>query len=81
MPEKYWAICPNCGADIDYSSFTYDDTMRMQFTLMARASVPTVARNGSGKRSLFFLRFVSSKRFEKKRTIEILTFVRMYDII
>lgn len=24
MEERYWAICPNCGADIDYSSFTYD---------------------------------------------------------
>ena len=25
MPEKYWATCPNCGADIEYSSFSYDD--------------------------------------------------------
>lgn len=25
MPEKYWASCPNCGTDINYSSFTYDD--------------------------------------------------------
>ncbi len=25
MADKYWAICPNCGTNIDYSSFTYDD--------------------------------------------------------
>ena len=24
MEDRYWASCPNCGADIDYSSFTYD---------------------------------------------------------
>ena len=24
MEDRYWAICPNCGADIDYSSFTYN---------------------------------------------------------
>ena len=45
------------------------------------ASVLTAARNGNGKRSLFFLRFISSKKFKKKRTIEILTFMRMYGII
>ena len=25
MPDKYWASCPNCGADIIYNSFAYDD--------------------------------------------------------
>ena len=25
MPEKYWATCPNCGADIEYSAFNYED--------------------------------------------------------
>lgn len=25
MSDKYWASCPNCGADIEYSSFSYDD--------------------------------------------------------
>lgn len=25
MPEKNWASCPNCGADIIYNSFAYDD--------------------------------------------------------
>jgi hypothetical protein len=55
--------------------------MRMKFIVLEEANVLTAARNGSGKRSLSFLKFASSKRFEKKRTIEILTFMRMYDII
>ena len=25
MEDTYWAICPNCGADIKYSSFTFND--------------------------------------------------------
>jgi hypothetical protein len=24
MPEKYWATCPDCGADIDYDFFNYE---------------------------------------------------------
>ena len=25
MEDRYWASCTRCGADIEYSSFTYDD--------------------------------------------------------
>ena len=23
--DNYWAVCPKCGADINYSSFRYED--------------------------------------------------------
>ena len=39
-PEKYWAICPECGHDIDYCHFNFDEVYENEAYFLGEGFCP-----------------------------------------
>ena len=39
-PEEYWAVCPNCGHELHYNTFKYDDYDEDVVTFLASGYCP-----------------------------------------
>jgi hypothetical protein len=39
-PEKYWAVCPECGHDIDYCNFNFDEVYENEAYFLGEGFCP-----------------------------------------
>jgi uncharacterized protein with PIN domain len=39
-PEKYWAVCPECGHDIDYCHFNFDEVYENEAYFLGEGFCP-----------------------------------------
>lgn len=56
-PEEYWAVCPDCGHELHYDTFKYDDYDEDIVTFLASGYCPHCQKDFAWKENFELINF------------------------